>query len=91
MKALRKAILTDPDMTPERDLSYSIAQELHDLRLERGLSQEELADLVGTKQPRISVVESARGLPSIPLLLRMAKALGCRLIVTFEKIGKEEK
>jgi transcriptional regulator with XRE-family HTH domain len=90
MRALRRSAPAGDDTTPERDLSYSIAQAVHDLRTGQGLSQEELARKVGTKQPRISVVESARGLPSIPLLLRIARALGRKLVIRFEKTGEEE-
>ncbi|MDQ1041472.1 transcriptional regulator with XRE-family HTH domain [Streptomyces sp. V3I8] len=68
-------------------MAYDIAQAVYDLRTEQGLSQGELAERVGTKQPRISVVESATKMPSLPLLLRIAKALGVRLVIRFEKPG----
>ncbi|MGV9816340.1 helix-turn-helix transcriptional regulator [Streptomyces cellulosae] len=71
-------------LDPERELAYAIASAIQELRLERGLSQKELAELVGTKQPRISVVESATKLPSLPLLLRIAAALDMNLAVVFE-------
>jgi transcriptional regulator with XRE-family HTH domain len=90
MRALRRPAPASDDTTPERDLSYSIAQSVYELRIQEGISQEELAARVGTKQPRISVVESARGLPSVPLLLRIAKAFGRRLVIRFEKTGEEE-
>jgi ribosome-binding protein aMBF1 (putative translation factor) len=90
MRALRKTTpppATDED--PERELAYTIAQAVYELRTEQGLSQGELADRVGTKQPRISVVESAAKLPTLPLLVRIAKALGVRLVVRFEKPGED--
>lgn len=45
-------------------------------RLAAGLTQEQLALRVGTKQPVISRVEAGRSLPSIPFLERCAKATG---------------
>ena len=90
MKVLRRrgappAPPAEADSDPERDLAYAIAQAVYDLRTDKGLSQQELADLIGTKQPRVSVVESAVKLPSLPLLLRIASAFGLRLTVRFEK------
>lgn len=90
MRSLRRPAPAGDDSTPERDVSYSIAQAVYDLRIQEGLSQEELAERVGTKQPRISVVESARSLPSIPLLIRIARAFGRKLVIRFEKTGEEE-
>lgn len=87
MRSLKKHDVEEPQTKPERDLSYAIAQAVHDLRTRRNLSQAELAELSGTKQPRISVVESARGIPSLRLLLRIASALGVRLVIRFEEPG----
>lgn len=83
MRSLRRTT-PPPSTTPERELAYAIAQAVYDLRTEQGLSQGQLAERIGTKQPRISVMESASGLPSLPLLLRTAHALGVRLTVRFE-------
>jgi transcriptional regulator with XRE-family HTH domain len=83
MRALRK---THPPATdPERELSYDVAEQVFNLRNEQNLSQTELADRVGTKQPAISRLESAAGLPTLGLLVRIAKALGRRLVIRFEK------
>lgn len=71
---------------PDRELAYQIAQDVFELRTEAGLSQAELAERVGTKQPRISVLESAAGSPpTLSFLLRVATALGARLVVRLEK------
>lgn len=86
MRATRKNTTpADTGLDPERELSYDIAQAVHDLRIQQGLSQAELAKITGTKQPAISRVESANNLPTLPLLLRLADGLGTRLVVTFEK------
>ena len=46
-----------------------------------GLSQAQLARLVGTAQPTIAIVESDRRLPSVRSLTRMVSATGLDLVV----------
>jgi len=50
-------------------------------RIERGLTQEELAKKIGTKQSAISRLESGNYNPSLAFLRRVAKALKARLEV----------
>ncbi|MFI7338419.1 helix-turn-helix domain-containing protein [Streptomyces sp. NPDC050085] len=54
-------------------------------RHERGLSQAQLAALIGTGQAAISRIENGRDVPTLPLLARIAEALGCRLTIAFEQ------
>lgn len=75
---------------PERELSYEIAEQVFDLRSKKGLTQGQLAEEVSTKQPSISGVESATKLPTLGLLLRIAKALDRRLVIRFEPLEKDE-
>lgn len=48
---------------------------LSQLRLEKGLSQDELAQMIGTKQPIISMYESGQREPSLSTIRVLAKAL----------------
>jgi ribosome-binding protein aMBF1 (putative translation factor) len=59
-----------------------IASKIYQLRQQAGLSQKQLAELIGTKQPVISRLEEAdyRG-HSLEMLRRIAVALHCRLEV----------
>ncbi|MEW1548327.1 helix-turn-helix domain-containing protein [Streptomyces tsukubensis] len=66
----------------QRDLVYEIAQAVHDMRTALGWSQGELAEKAGTKQPNISRLESARSLPTLELLHRLASAMDADLTVT---------
>ena len=59
----------------------SIATEVAERRAARGLSQRELADLVGTTQSAIARLESGGRPPRIDTLLRIADALECDLHV----------
>ena len=56
----------------ELEPGYQVAR----LRIMRGLSQKELAELTGTKQPAIARLESGEKLPSLSFLRRVAEALG---------------
>ena len=57
--------------------AYQVAR----LRMLRGLTQEELAKRVGTRQPGIARLESGRKEPRISFLRRIAKELGARLVL----------
>ena len=51
-------------------------------RREAGLTQVELADLLGTTQAAISKIETGRTLPGLDLLTRLAEATGGPLTLT---------
>ncbi|MBA3788758.1 MAG: helix-turn-helix transcriptional regulator [Actinobacteria bacterium] len=59
----------------------AIAGEVAARRVERGLSQRELAQRVGTTQSAIARLESGGRPPRIDTLLRIADALDCDLHV----------
>jgi len=56
---------------------YQIAR----LRIARGLTQEQLARMVGTKQPSIARLENGSSVPSLSFLRRIADALKATLEV----------
>jgi len=60
-------------------LFAQIAGQVADRRKERGLSQADLAKLVGTTQSAIARLESGGRPPRIDTLLRIANALGADL------------
>ena len=64
----------------EHELSRSIIKR----RLEKKLTQRQLAARAGTRQPVISRLESGRVKPSITLLERVAKALDADVVVRLE-------
>jgi len=69
-------------------LNSSIALQIKALRLQRGWSQEMLAERAGMKQSRISAMEQAtyKGW-SLTTLRRLAKAFDLALVVRFESFG----
>jgi transcriptional regulator with XRE-family HTH domain len=61
---------------------------LRELRLERNLTQDALAQIVATSKPFISDMERGVKVPSLTMIVRLAKALNCRvcdLIKTFDQ------
>jgi transcriptional regulator with XRE-family HTH domain len=70
---------------------FQVARQVIALRLQRGLTQKELAEQVGTKQSGISRLESMGQLPSLSFLKRVAEALNAHLeihLVPKEGMGK---
>jgi transcriptional regulator with XRE-family HTH domain len=52
---------------------------LRELRMERDLTQDALAQIVATSKPFISDMERGVKVPSLTMVLRLAKALECRV------------
>ncbi|MGQ9585676.1 MAG: nucleotidyltransferase domain-containing protein [Anaerolineae bacterium] len=72
--------MKDPEFraaVEELEPAYQVTR----LRLLRGLSQRQLAELVGTRQPSIARLESGSTEPKIAFLRRIAKALNARLVI----------
>jgi transcriptional regulator with XRE-family HTH domain len=59
----------------------AVADKVAERRQARGLSQRELAELVGTTQSAIARLERGGRPPRIDTLLRIADALDCDLVV----------
>lgn len=74
------------DMIAAESLSFRVAQMIYDARTKAGLTQEQLAQLVGTSQSSIARLEDAdyEG-HSLSMLNRIAKALGKRIRIQFEE------
>jgi len=62
--------------------AFLIGQAIRERRLALGLSQTEVAARAGTTQPALSRLEAGGTVPTIPVLERIATALGAELIVT---------
>lgn len=52
-----------------------LATRLRELRLERGLSQEELADIAGCDRTYVGMLERKLGNPSLAVIAALAEAL----------------
>ena len=67
-------------------VNYQIAR----LRIMRGLTQQQLADLIGAKQPSIARLESGKHTPTLDVLAKIASALKARLTVSIDPIEEEQ-
>lgn len=79
---LKKELLSDPEtkrLYDEMEAEYQVVSEVIRKRLEKKMSQKQLADRIGTKQSAISRLESGESNPSINFLSKVAKALGGEL------------
>ena len=62
-----------------------LAREIRHARERKKISQTELAQRVGTKQPHIARLELGKALPRLDVLHKIAAALGLRLEVRFRE------
>ena len=70
--------IKDPDFlaaAKELEPGYQIAR----LRMLRGLTQAQLAEMVGTRQPSIARLENGTSAPSLSFLTKIAEALGAKV------------
>ncbi len=64
---------------------FTLARELIAARVRAGLTQEQLAQRMGTTQSAIARLESGQRKPGVRTLERLAEATGTRLVVRFER------
>jgi transcriptional regulator with XRE-family HTH domain len=65
------------------EAEFALATALIRARADAGLTQEELAERMGTKQEAIARWEGGKVMPSTRTLARLAKATGTRLQISF--------
>jgi len=63
---------------------FVLAAAVIEVRNRAGLTQEALAQKMGTTQPVVARLESGRTHPSMRTLERLADATGSRLLISFE-------
>ncbi len=96
-KQLVSKMLSNPKVADEYAAlaeEFAIFDELVHARNQAGLSQADVARRMGTQVPSISRLESGGGdkrhSPSISTLRRYAAAVGCRLVVRLEPVGRRK-
>jgi putative transcriptional regulator len=69
------------------DMAEHVRNSVKDLRVERGWTQQELAEAVGVSRQSINSIERNRYVPSLPLALTFARVFRCSLddIFTLER------
>ena len=87
LRMLESLSRDDPAMQEilaEERSNAAVARQIYELRTAKGLTQQQLAELIGTKQPVIARLEDAdyQG-HSLAMLYRIGAALGCSVAVGF--------
>jgi ribosome-binding protein aMBF1 (putative translation factor) len=67
---------------------FALARALIEARANAGLTQEEVAQRMGTTQSVVARLEGGRSKPSTTTLAKFAKATGTRLRVSFEAAAR---
>lgn len=81
--------LRDPEFKAEYDRlqpEFAVIQAILDARIKKGLTQNDLAKKIGTKQSVISRLESGRANPSVAFLKKLAEALNSSLQIKFTSL-----
>lgn len=81
-----KESLKNPKIKAEYDAlqpEFALIQAMIDARVQKSVTQKELAEKVGTKQSVISRLETGRGNPTVAFLKKFAAALNTRLEIRF--------
>jgi len=71
----------DPVDRERINCKISIMSKIIDVRKQKGLSQKELASMVGMKQPAIARLENLRTVPTVDTLIEILHPLGYTLEV----------
>ena len=83
LKGWQAQQLKDPEFVAaanELEPGYQIAR----LRIQRGLTQAQLAEMVGTRQPSIARLENGSSVPSLSFLERIADGLDATVEITIK-------
>lgn len=86
-KEHKRQLMKDPSFRKEyeeMEPEYKLASDLIRVRLSKGLTQEELARRLHTRQSAIARLESAGSLPSLSTVKRVAEALDADLYVAVQ-------
>lgn len=78
----KKDLLQNPELVEElekNELEYQLISEFIQARIDKKMTQTDLAKLTGTKQSNISRFESGNYNPSLEFLEKVAAALGKKL------------
>jgi predicted transcriptional regulator len=86
VKDAAKEWIKDPEFVVAHDLleeEFAVASALIEARKKADLTQEQVAQKMGTTQAVIARLESGHGMPSTRTLHRFAKATGTRFRISF--------
>ena len=83
-KTLKRELLKDTEVAREYkklEPRYQLISQLIEARAKRGLTQQQVAKKIGTKQSAVARLEAGSINPSVDFLEKIAQALGSKLII----------
>lgn len=83
-KTFKKELLCNKKVASEYkklEPRYALVSQLIEKRINKGITQAQLAKKIGTKQSAIARLESGNINPSLSFLDKVSQALGARLVV----------
>jgi len=89
LKDVKAKLLDNPAVRQAYDAQapeFDLARELIAARMRAGLTQGDVAALMGTTQSVVARIESGRGTPSMRTVQRFANAVGARAVVRMEPL-----
>ncbi|MEI8265641.1 MAG: helix-turn-helix transcriptional regulator [Betaproteobacteria bacterium] len=87
LKLLKAAMLANPQTRSEYEAladEFEMVRELISARTKAGMTQEQVAQVMGTTQSVIARLESGKRMPSLRTVQRYALAIGARAVVRLE-------
>lgn len=87
LKDVKRRLMKDPEFAREYEAlgpEYELVRSIIDRRIAKRMTQSELAERIGSKQPVISRLEGGGSKPSLSLLERVADALDATVVVRLE-------
>lgn len=92
MEYVRRRSARDPEFAAVFEAEFDklqLARQIRAARMARGLTQHELAERVGTKQPSIARLERGKAIPRLDVLTRIAVAIGMTLEIRLVPTPRE--
>jgi transcriptional regulator with XRE-family HTH domain len=77
----------DEDEAEAIRLLVAYGEDIREARLLRGMTQEQLAAAVGLGQPYVSKIELGARKPSLRLKIRIARAVGLRVVLSTRRLA----
>src|SRR5258708_5045440 len=65
-----------------------LGERVRELRKKRGLTQIQLSERCGVPQSRISAIEKGSHVPNVETVIRLARALGCKVTTLMSVFDK---
>lgn len=74
--------------TDDKTLAWKLGERIRVLRVERGWTQEDFADVCGLHANYVGTIERAEQVMSVEIARRVAEGLGMKLSVLLDEVGE---